>query len=91
MNLDAAVASLNDSLARGDELMQSKSWSGGFKSEAIREVLCALSSAPTPQAVTVDDAAVERALDAYDQINHGRDEEAMRAALLAAFPQRREE
>lgn len=78
----------------------------------------ALSYAPTPQAVTVDDAAVERAMLAYKQfdepINGGNEDGIyswavggkffpnwdkaaaylevlkMRAALAAAFPQRRE-
>ena len=43
MKLEDAIASVNQSLERGDKLCQTTGWSGGnFKSDAIRTVLAAL-------------------------------------------------
>lgn len=42
MTIDEAIKSLNDSLAHGDALMDSETWSGGyFKSQAVRTLLSA--------------------------------------------------
>lgn len=40
MTLAEAIESLKKSLAKGDEMMKSETWSGGnFKSQAVRTVL----------------------------------------------------
>lgn len=44
MNTDEAIESLRQSLAEGDKLMKSETWSGGgFKSAAVRQLIAAAS------------------------------------------------
>jgi hypothetical protein len=59
--LEEAIESLKKSLARGDGLMKSETWSGGgFKSCAVRKVLEFVSRIPLEPTPQMRDAGAQR-------------------------------
>lgn len=56
MRISEAVESLKKSLAHGDELMKSETWSGGdFKSQAIRTILIAYADEQDRKAAALEE------------------------------------
>lgn len=101
MNMDTVSVPREptEAMLEGARDWSAKLYGKPIGSDAARGCYAAmLSTAPTPQAVTVDDAAVERGEEAGFQYmrKHLMDrnydpKDAIRAILTAAFPQRREE
>lgn len=60
MKLEEAIESLKADLAKGDAIMQSETWSSGFRSRAVRTVLAALAKLQLEPTATMRDAGAQR-------------------------------